>query len=194
MKLGNRLPQLSLVVAGTEVYPLIVREVTRRVVSRRDKDAGSADIEDFLSEAVTQVLTSTKRRYSGRTRVTTFIFKRIGGSFLDMMRREMRYESRYTLEAECPEGNMPEVAVVSDVETQVSNALLWAKVRHVMRTALTPLHREILLRHYFHGENFKAIAESLWVETDQCKVLHGAALQEIRRHFPSGAGFGGFVS
>lgn len=194
MKLGNRFPQLSLIVEGTEVYPLIVREVTRRVVSRREKDAGSADIEDFLSEAVAQVLTSTKRRYSGKTRVTTFIFKRIGGSFLDMMRREMRYATRYALEAECVDGRLPDVAVADSAEKDLSNSLLWAKVRKVMRTALSPLHREILIRHYFHGENFKVIAESLWVEPDQCKVLHVAALAEIRRHFPSGGAFNRFVS
>lgn len=189
MRLGNKIPRLSLEVAGTEVYPLIVREVTRRVENRRDKDAGSADLEDFLGEAVLQVLISAKRRYSGKTRVSTFLFKRIGGSFLDMMRREMRYSTRNTLEADCAEGVLPEVSYTSNLEADTSNAMLWAKVRHVMRTALPAVQREILLRHYFHGENFKKIAEDLWVKTEDCKALHLVALAEIRRHFPAGGHF-----
>lgn len=184
MRLGNKIPRLSLEVAGTEVYPLIVREVTRRVANRRDKDAGSADLEDFLSEAVVQVLISAKRRYSGKTRVSTFLFKRIGGSFLDMMRREMRYATRNTLEADCADGNLPEVSYTGNLEADVSNAMLWVKVRHVMRCTLPTVQREILLRHYFHGENFKQIAEAMWVRTEDCKALHLAALVEIRRHFP----------
>lgn len=194
MKLGTRLPQLSVIVDGTEIYPLIVREVTRRDTSHRNRDAGSASLEDFLSEAVLQVLTSVKRRFTGRSRVTTFAFKRIGGSYLDMMRREMRYVQRYVREADCPDGVLPDFAGSANLERDMSNALLWQKVRHVLRTSLQPVHREVLLRHYFHGESFSQIAESLWVETSECKLLHAAALEEVRRHFPAGSNFASFVS
>jgi RNA polymerase sigma factor (sigma-70 family) len=189
MRLGRRIPQLSLEVCGTEVYPLIVREITRRVVNRTERDAGSATLEDFLGEAVFQVLNTVKRRYSERTRVTTYIFKRIGGSFLDMMRREMRYASKQTLATDCAEGRLPDQIDTEDFEAELNNRLLWAKVRVLLRTSLSPLQREVLMHHYFHDQSFAAIAELLWIDNpDDCRVIHDAALAELRRYFPDGLG------
>lgn len=191
MILSKRLPHLSLIVAGVEIYPLIVREVTRKVVSRSPKDAGSADLEDFLSEAVFRVLHTTKRRYTGQTRVSTFVFKRIGGSYMDLMRKEMRYQTKNTLAADCPDGKLPDTSYAG-LEESVSNRLLWVKVRTVIRQALPPLEREILIQHYFHGATMAMIADNLWIELRQAKEAHSSALAEVRRHFPRGQGV--FVS
>jgi len=191
MKLGRRFPHLSLVVAGTEIYPLIVREVTRRAVHKSTRDAGSSDIEDFLSEAVVRVLTTAKRRYTGKTKVTTFVYKRIGGSFLDLMRKEMRYATHMTLAADCTEGELPDLANVANLELAVSNRLLFLKVRSIMREMLTPTEREVLLRVYFHGETLGDIANAMWLAVDDCYETHAEALARIRNRFPRGCSFVG---
>ncbi len=188
MKLGRRFPHLSLVVAGTEIYPLIVREVTRRALHKSSRDAGSSDIEDFLSEAVLRVLSTTKRRYHGRTKITTFVYKRLGGSFLDMMRKEMRYANKMTLAADCPDGQLPDMENTVNLEASLNNRLLFMKVRTVMRETLTPTEREILLRVYWQGDTLAGIAEDLWMEHKECTEAHGAALARIRASFPNRRG------
>lgn len=186
MRILGKIPTLSLLLPNKrgkmqEVYPLIVNVVMQRSCKNYTaQDAGTSGVEDFLSSATVRVLTAHKR-YNAQTELSTFLFKHIRGSYMDLMRREMTYQSRHESYDDNPNGyalrqsNNP---IEEFEDTQEQQARLKA-VRRVI-PQLTELQRYILYAHYFDEQTFKQIGKDIWLDTEACEEEHNKALAFIR--------------
>lgn len=188
MKLSKSVPKLSLKLNGVEVYPMIVQAVMKRGLTKhRNIGVGSVDLEDFLSNAVVQVLKAFTQRYRGAasSKPSTYVYQRIQGSFLDLMRHELNYGSRMiTSELESHRFTAHPTQTAQSLEDKIDADRERAYLHNGWLT-LTATERTVLVRLFVDGHSLAQIGEDMWLSRRNLAVIKESSLQKLRAAFPS---------
>lgn len=184
-KSSVNIPRLTLEVRGRDVYPLIVAQILQLTRGTQDTFSGGFDVEDYLSEATLQVLKLDNRTETVWVTPSTFVYPRIRGAYVDALRRQKNMFFSEKRASDCPNGILPDSHGTSDLEKQMSNALLFKRVTRVMRRQLSGTELEILCRVYLGGESLKAVAGDLWLKKTDAEFLLHLSLRKVRENFPA---------